>query len=63
MSLNKIPKLVTAKDKEGSCRPLEVQALVREIFGPVGNLLKEAALQYVFLTVRGVSLFLSFNES
>jgi len=44
MYLNKIPKWVTAKAKEGSCRPLEVEARVREIFGPVGNLVDEVAM-------------------
>jgi len=62
MSLNKIPICGTAKAKEGSFRPVEMEAVGRLTFGPVGTLVEEVALGYVFLPVHRVTLSLSFNE-
>jgi hypothetical protein len=45
---------VTAKGNEDSCRPLEMEALGRKLFGPVGTLFNVVALGYVFLSFHGV---------
>jgi len=62
VSLNKIPVCGTAKVKEGSFRTLEMEALGRQTFGPVGTLVEEVALGNVFPPVHCVTLSLSFNE-
>jgi hypothetical protein len=59
---NKIHVCGLAKAIGCSLRPLEVDALVRQNFSPGGTLVCEVSLAYVFLTVYGVSLLLSFER-
>jgi hypothetical protein len=53
--LNKNNVFDKAKSKKTSCWSLEVEALVRQNFIPVGVLVDEVALGYVILSVHGVS--------
>jgi hypothetical protein len=59
--LNKNNVLGTAKAKEISSCSLELKALLLQNVIPVGTLVDEVALRYVLLSVRGVSLSVSFN--